>query len=104
TPMTLLVHLPFGLFPFIPSAVAYFLITVALMLWLSHVTLRMCEVGPSMAALFALAFAMVISQPGQWNLFLGQCGALVAVAAYGAIHLARRRPWFAGLCLSVASI
>ncbi len=104
TPMTLLVHLPFGLFPFIPSAVAYFFFSIALMVWLAHVTLRMCGLESSTAAIFALAFAMVISQPGQWNLFLGQCGALVTVAAYGALHLARRRPWFAGLCLSVAAI
>jgi hypothetical protein len=102
--MTLLVHLPFGLLPFVPSAVAYFLVSVAVLLWLAHVTLRMCGLESSTAAIFALAFAMVISQPGQWTLFLGQCGALVTVAAYGALHLARRRPWLAGLCLSVAAI
>jgi hypothetical protein len=64
----------------------------------------MCGLESSTAALFALACAIVISQPGQWNLFLGQVGALVTVAAYGALHLARRRPWFAGLCLSLAAI
>jgi hypothetical protein len=104
TPMTLLVHLPFGLLPFVPSAVAYFFVSVALMVWLAHLALRMCGFGSSTAAVLALASAMVISQPGQWNLFLGQCGALVALAACGALHLARRRPWFAGLCLSIAAI
>lgn len=104
TPMTLVVHLPFGLLPFVPSAVVYFFMTIALMLVLAHVTLRMCSIESSTAAIFALAFAIVISQPGQWNLFLGQCGALVAVAALGAMHLARSQPWLAGLCLSVAAI
>ena len=104
TPMTLLVHLPFGLLPFVPSAVAFFLVSVALMVAIAHVTLRMCGIAASAAAVFALAFALVVSQPGQWNLFLGQVGALVTVAAYGALHLARRRPWLAGLCLSLAAI
>ena len=104
TPMTLLVHLPFGLLPFVPSAGAYFVLSVVLLLWTAHLTLRMCGLAASTAAVSLLAFAIVISQPGQWNLFLGQCGALVTVAAYGALHLARRRPWLAGLCLSVAAI
>jgi hypothetical protein len=64
----------------------------------------MCGLATSAAAVFVFGFAMVISQPGQWNLFLGQCGALVTLAAYGALRLARRRPWLAGLCLSVAAI
>jgi hypothetical protein len=104
TPMTLLVHLPFGLLPFVPSAVAYFVVSVVLLLWLAHATLRMCGLASSTAAICALGFAMVISQPGQWNLYLGQCGALVTLAAYGALHFARGRPWLAGACLSVAAI
>ena len=104
SPLTLLVHLPFGLLPFLPSAAAYFVATVALMVWLAHVTLRMCGWPSSAVALFALAGAIVVSQPGQWNLFLGQCAAPIAVATYGALHLARRRPSVAGLCFAVASI
>ncbi len=104
TPMTLLVHLPFGFLPFVPSAVAYFVASVALLAWLARVTFRMCGIDASVAAILLLAFAMVISQPGQWNLYLGQCGALVTIAAYGALQLARRRPWVAGLCLSVAAV
>src|SRR6185369_10514670 len=72
TPMTLLVHLPFGLLPFVPSAVAYFVVSVVLLLWVAHLTLRMCGLATSAAAVFVFGFAMVISQPGQWNLFLGQ--------------------------------
>jgi hypothetical protein len=104
SPLTLLVHLPFGLLPFAPSAAAYFLVTVALLVWLAHVTLRMSGYSSSIAMRFALASALVISQPGQWDLFLGQCAAPIAVATYGALYLARRRPWAAGLCFAVASI
>ena len=104
TPMTLLVHLPFGLLPFVPAALLYFFVSVVLLLGSAHLTLRMCGLASSAAAVFALGFAMVISQPGQWNLFLGQCGAIVTVAAYLALHFGRRRPWLAGLCLSVAAI
>jgi hypothetical protein len=50
-----------------------------------------------------LTFAILISQPGQWNLFLGQCAAPIAVAVYAALHFARRRPWLGGLCFAVAS-
>ena len=104
SPLTLLVHLPFGLLPFVPSAAAYFLATVALLVWLAYATLRMCGLPSSTTALFAVAAAIVISQPGQWDLFLGQCAAPIAVATYGALHLARRRPRVAGLCFAVASI
>lgn len=104
TPLTLLVHLPFGLLPLVPAAAAYFVLSAALVVVLSHLTLRMCGVEPTAAALFALAAAIAISQPGQWNLFLGQCGATIAVGTYGALYLARRRPWLAGLCLAVAAI
>ena len=104
TPLTLLVHSPFGLLPLLPAAAAYFVLSVALVVVLSYLTLRMCGLEPTAAALFALAAAIVISQPGQWNLFLGQCGATIAVGTYGATYLARSRPWLAGLCLAVAAI
>jgi hypothetical protein len=103
TPVTFLVHLPFGMVPFVPSAVAYFLWTVALMVGLALLTLRMCRFEASAAAVFGLAFAILISQPGQWNLFLGQSAAPITLAVYAALHLARRRPWLAGLCFAVAS-
>ena len=103
TPVTLLVHLPFGLLPFVPSAVAYFLSTLALYVWLAYLTLRMCRRETSAAAVFGIASAILISQPGQWNLFLGQSGAPLALAVYGALHLARDRPWLSGLCFAVAS-
>ncbi len=104
SPLTLLVHLPFGLLPIAPSAAAYFLTTVALMVGLAHVTIRMCGLAPSATAILALASAIVISQPGQWDLFLGQCAAPITLAAYGALHFARRRPSVAALCFAVASI
>ena len=102
-PVTLLLHLPFGLLPFKVAEVVYFLTTVALMPVLAYLTLRSCRRDATLAAVFGLAFLILFSAPGQWNIFLGQCTAPVVVGTYAALYYARRRPWLSAISVAVAS-
>ena len=102
-PLTFLVHLPFGLLPFGAAETAYFITTLALMLVLAYFTLRLCGLAVSVASVVGLASLILISAPGQWNAFLGQCTAQVAVGMYAALYFARRRPWLAAIGVAAAS-
>jgi hypothetical protein len=102
-PLTLILHLPFGMLPFAAAELAYFITGVALILVLAYLTLRFCEIEIDVASLFTLAALILVSAPGQWNAFLGQCTAQVAAGMYAALYFARRRPWLAAIGVAVAS-
>jgi hypothetical protein len=103
-PATLVLHLPFGLLPYETAEVAYIVATVALMPLIALLTLRLCGLRTSVTVVFGVATLMLLSRPGYWNLFLGQCTATVALGTYAALHFARHRPMLAGLGVAVSSI
>jgi len=103
-PLTLVVHLPFGLLPFTTAELVYFLVTAALMPLLAYLSLRLCRLGVSIGSVFGLASLMLLSRPGEWNLFLGQCAATMAIATYAAFYFRGRRFWLGAVGVAVASL
>ena len=103
-PLSLILHLPFGLLPFTTAELVYFLVTAALMPLLAYLTLRLCRHGVSIGSVFGLASLMLLSRPGDWNLFLGQCAATMAIATYAALYFRGRRSWAAAVGVAVASM
>ena len=91
-PTMLLLSMPLALLPPLPSMALWTLLTLGV-LWLA---LRL-------TGLPLFARAMVLCSPAVLeNMLGGQNGALMTACAIGGITQARRRPWLAGLCLSVA--
>lgn len=97
SPLMLLLHLPFGLLPFAAAEVSYFVVSAGLTLVLVHLALRLCGLGTDGRAVFFLGALFVLSEPGQWNLYLGQSAVTLAVATYAALYFASRRRWVAAL-------
>lgn len=100
-PHTLLVHLPFALLPPVAAAAAYFASTLAVTLLLAWLILRLCGRRTAAAAVLTLAALLLLSRPGQSNLFLGQYAATMAVA----VALALRpglAAWTAALGIALA--
>jgi hypothetical protein len=104
TPLMLLVHLPFGLLPYTTAELVYFLATTILVVALAALTLKLCGLQAATAPVFALGALVLVSEPGQWNLYLGQSAATITVATYAALYWARRRPWLAAAGVALVMI
>src|SRR5438094_1958504 len=72
SPITFLVHLPFGLLPYRAAELAYFLTTIALTVVLGWLALVVSDVPVDAPRLFAVATVLLASRPGHQNLLLGQ--------------------------------
>ncbi len=95
SPITFLVHLPFGLLPYRAAELAYFLTTIALTLVLGWLALVLSDVPVDAPRLLAVATVLLASRPGHQNLLLGQTTLPIVIGAYVALHWARTRPWLA---------
>lgn len=104
SPLTLVVHLPFGLLPFQVAELAYYLLTVVLVVALAALTLRICDLARTPAAIFGLAAVILATRPGHWNLLLGQSTVQLVIGAYLALYYAQERPWVAGFGLALTTI
>jgi hypothetical protein len=100
SPLTLLIHLPFGWLPHTASQLTYFGLTIVLTLLVAYLTLRVCGHSAQAGPVFALATLVLVSRPGHWNLMLGQTTLELVIAAYLALALARRSPVVSGLALA----
>jgi hypothetical protein len=98
-PSNLLFHLPFGLLPPIPAAIAYFVLTTLLTLVLAHFALRLADVTASTTRVFLLAGAILLSRPGHWTLLLGQVAILLTCGTYFALLHGRHFPAQSGVAL-----
>jgi hypothetical protein len=76
---------------------------LVLVLALAMVTLRYCEVEPTMAKVFGLAAAILLSRPGHWNLLNGNVSFQVALLSIIALQLARSNPSISGVALGLAT-
>jgi hypothetical protein len=101
SPLTLLVHLPFGLVPFRTAEFAYYVFTIALTLTLACLLLSF--VGVDRGGPLGLAALILASRPGHWNLLLGQSTVQCVIGTYLALFFARR-PWVGGLGLALATL
>jgi len=102
TPVHLALYLPYGLLPQRLAELLHFALSLALIVVLAYVAVRLCELPVTITLVFGLAAFLVASRAGYANLFYGQVAAFLVVATYGALHFARRTPWLAALCLAVA--
>ena len=104
SPITFLVHLPFGLLPYRAAELAYFLTTIALTVVLGWLALVVSDVSVDAPRLFAVATVLLASRPGHQNLLLGQTTLPIVIGAYVALHWARTRPWLASPGFVLSSI
>ncbi len=102
-PGGLVVGLPFAFLPFEAARVAYFGLTVVLVVALSALTLRICGIIVTPARCFALATLLLASRPGQMDALLGQLTLVYVIGAYLALALPTRRPWLAACGLAICA-
>ncbi len=103
-PLTLLLHLPFGLLPHALAAPMYAIFTLGVMLIFARIALQAASRDPTTAAVLLLAAALLLTRPGHWNLVLGQRAAVLALGSYLALFKARQAPWLAAAGLTVAML
>lgn len=99
-PAFLLLGVPFTALDQSQAEIAYFLLSLLLVLAFALLTLHLCGVEASATAVLLLGSAILLSRPGHANLFCGQCTLIVASGAY--LALAGRRPALAGVGLALA--
>ena len=102
-PSTLIVHLPFGLLPFRIAELLYTVMTVALVPVLARLAMQLSGTAMRIDRVFALAALILLSRPGQMNLFVGQSALTLAIGSYLALNYPRDRPWLAGLGLAIST-
>jgi hypothetical protein len=103
-PLTLLVHLPFGLLPPAEAGGTYFAATLALTGVLAALAIAGTGLVVTPAGVLGLTALLLASRPGQMNLLVGQVTVQVAIGCYVALRWARSRPLLAGLGLALASL
>lgn len=103
SPATIALHLPFGLLPYGAARTAYAAYTILLSPAIAALALVLCGLRPSAPAALALGAALLVTRPGQMNLFIGQSTATVVLAVYAALALRARRPGLAALALAVTT-
>jgi hypothetical protein len=101
-PAFLLLGLPFTALTQSHAEIAYHVLNLLLVLAFALLTLRLCPVEASRAAVLVLGSAILLSRPGHSNLFNGQSTLLVASGTYLALALSGRRPIVAGVGLALA--
>ncbi len=104
SPITFTLHLPYGFMTIRTAELVHFLLSALWILGVAFLTLRLAELRPSVAAVFAIAAVVVASRPGHSTLYTGQCAAYLVFATYAALRYARSRPWIAALAFAVASL
>jgi len=102
-PGGLVLGVPFLLVPYEEARVAYFLVTVALMVAMAALTLRVCGITTTAARCLALAAVLLASRPGQMIALLGQPTLFYVIGAYLALGFAVRRPWLAACGLAICA-
>ncbi len=103
-PLTLLIHLPFGLLARTTAEALYSLFTIGLMLVIAWIALRVTRRDAPVAAVLMLAAVLLLTRPGHWNLVLGQRAAELVLGSYLALFWAKRIPWLSGLGLTLATL
>jgi hypothetical protein len=102
TPVHLAMYLPYGLVSQRVAELVHFTLSLGMLLALALVCVRLCDIAPTVTAVFGLAAFLVATRAGYSDLFYGQVAAFLVVPTYGALHYARRMPWLAAVCLALA--
>jgi hypothetical protein len=104
SPLTLMVHAPFGLLPYEIAEWTYFGMSALLVLALASASLRLCGATASASRVLALGALIALSRSGHVDLVLGQLSLQLGLSSLLALHFGRRRPWLAGLALAIVSL
>ncbi len=104
SPLTLLLHLPFGMLSFGAANTLYFLYNAVLMVVLAWLILHVSELGKTLASVFLLAILIVLSRPGWMVLLCGQIICEVTIGTIVALHYSRTRPLLSGFGLALACL
>jgi hypothetical protein len=102
-PSNLLLHLPFGVLPLGASQLSYAAISVALMLGIAYLAVKLTGPKGTAAAVFLVAALLTLSRPGQWNLLLGQVTLQAVLACYVALRFAPHAPFVSAAALAVST-
>ena len=103
SPLTLLLHGPWGLLPYRAAELAFVTSSFVLVVLLAAVAWRVRGYAADPASVLGFAAVLVVTRPGHWNLMLGQVALETALATIAALWLARSRPWLAGIALAVTT-
>lgn len=104
SPITLLIHLPFGFLSPDTADVIDYTLNLLLLPVLAWMAFRLNRLRPTAAGVFGGATLILLSRSGQSSLHLGQCAVYVAIACYATLYWGDTRPWLAGLALAFASL
>jgi hypothetical protein len=101
-PLTLLLHLPFGMLSHAHAQEADLALNLLLVPLLALISLRVAGRVPTLPLTLGLATILLLSRPGQMAIYLGQSSVYLVIATYLALHLGQARPLSAALALAVA--
>jgi hypothetical protein len=104
SPLTLLIHLPFGMLPFGASSTVYFFFNAFLMVVVSWLILHVAHVEKSLASVLLLTILIVLSRPGWMVLLCGQIICEVTIGTIVALHYSRTKPFLSGCGLALACL
>lgn len=102
-PMTLLVHVPFGVLPTPAAFSAYFAFSLVMLFAVAVASLAFNRIPVRATDVFLIVGILSLSRPGHWNLLVGQPVLQLVLASYVALCFANRSPIISalGLALSV---
>ena len=104
SPLTLIIHLPLGLLPFVASEFVYFALCIVTSVLLSHIVLKICQQPTQAWSVFGFAGLILLSRPGHMNQVLGQTALQAVLFTWLAIYFADRKAWIrSGVCVMLAS-
>jgi hypothetical protein len=105
SPLTLVVHYPFGLVSLPVAEWTYFVLTIALTMFLAWFTLKLSNLPRFPAAVIALTAGLLASRPGHMNLLLGQTTVPLIIMTLAALHFsAKDKPWLSGFCAAISTL
>ncbi|HEY2387388.1 MAG TPA: glycosyltransferase family 87 protein [Candidatus Binatia bacterium] len=102
TPLTLLVHLPFGMGSVLAAGTVHYLLNVLCMVLLAYLSLRVCGARHDAAAVLGLGAFILVCRPGYTNVYTGECTAYVTLGAYLVLAFAEDRPVVGALGAALA--
>lgn len=103
-PITLLLHWPLGLLSLQAAEWIYFVASLAFVVALAALALRLGGRSATVSSTFMLAGFLVLTEPGQWGLSLGQSAPFLTMVAFAALYFASRRPGLAVVAVALSAM
>lgn len=104
SPAMFLLHYPLAFLPLEVGNIVYYLASFGLVIALAASALAVCGVPRTLTNVLGLSTLILVSRPGHINLLIGQVTLPMVLGGLWAMHLARRRPWLAGLALAITTL